>query len=171
MGTAARSGRKLTTLQQDVVNQLLIDPSLKTCAEITGMSYSYVRKLAMRPAIRKQLQKQQDEIARLAEVSASYVLLAARETFERCMQRVPVMERDKDGKWVETGEWKFDSSGACKALDIMAKHKGVQAYAPEIAPPPAPAEGSKWTVKVVHMTKDQYDEQEGNGKPPIEHQP
>ena len=42
------------------------------------------------------------------------------EVKNRCMQANPVL--DKDGN--ETGIWKFDSNGANKALDMLAKHVG-----------------------------------------------
>ena len=42
------------------------------------------------------------------------------EVKNRCMQASPVI--DKDGN--ETGIWKFDSNGANKALDMLAKHVG-----------------------------------------------
>ena len=42
------------------------------------------------------------------------------EVKKRCMQANPVL--DKEGN--ETGVWKFDSNGANKALDMLAKHVG-----------------------------------------------
>ena len=42
------------------------------------------------------------------------------EVKNRCMQANPVL--DKEGN--ETGIWKFDSNGANKALDMLAKHVG-----------------------------------------------
>ena len=42
------------------------------------------------------------------------------EVKNRCMQANPVL--DNEGN--ETGVWKFDSNGANKALDMLAKHVG-----------------------------------------------
>ena len=42
------------------------------------------------------------------------------EVKNRCMQANPVL--DKEGN--DTGVWKFDSNGANKALDMLAKHVG-----------------------------------------------
>jgi hypothetical protein len=168
--------RELTKLQQAVVTQLLIDPDMQVCAVVTGCGYGYVRKLAMRDYIKELLdtpakkavkeiaKKAAKDAANKAELDATFVLLAAKEAFDRCMQKIPVMENGKP-----TGEWKFDSAGACKAIDIMAKHRGIQAYVPELNPPPPPGENI-WTVKVVHMTKADYEEG-SNDRPPIEHQP
>ena len=47
------------------------------------------------------------------------------EVKNRCMQANPVL--DKEGN--ETGIWKFDSNGANKALDMLAKHVGF--YEPD----------------------------------------
>lgn len=40
---------------------------------------------------------------------------------ERCMQAEPVMVRDDDGSMVPSGEYKFDSSGANKALELLGR--------------------------------------------------
>lgn len=55
------------------------------------------------------------------KLDANYVLLNLQKVAERCMQAVPVMEKI-DGEWVETGEFRFDSSGANKALELIGKH-------------------------------------------------
>ena len=52
------------------------------------------------------------------------------EVKNRCMQAIPVMVYDKEEKCLvqaeENGQgiWKFDSNGANKALDMLAKHVG-----------------------------------------------
>jgi len=99
--------------------------------------------------------------------------------FQRCMQHVPVF--DKEGNPVITvtpaGElaaaYQFDSSGAARALKLMGDHISVAAFGPGgSSTPPAPhQEDAVWTVKIVHMTKDQYDAGKGNGKPVIDHRP
>jgi phage terminase small subunit len=164
-----RKAVKVTPKQQLAINQLLIDPSLKVCAEVTGLSYDYVRELHTKTHILDALERSRKRVAERAEIDAAFVLRGAVEMFERCMQRVPVLEK-VDGEWVPIGEFKFDSSGAGKALDIVAKHKAVQAYVPEARLPAQPTD-TKWTVKVVHMTKQEFYEAQGNGKPPIVHRP
>ena len=52
------------------------------------------------------------------EITAEYVLTGLQEVTERCLQRVPVL--DKDGK--ETGEWKFEASGANRSLELLGRH-------------------------------------------------
>ena len=60
-------------------------------------------------------------------VDAKWVLKGAKEMYERCMQHKPVMEK-VDGKWVESGEYTFDSAGAGKALKLAGDHINVQAF-------------------------------------------
>lgn len=65
-----------------------------------------------------------------AIISVTYVLEGLKEVAERCMERVPVMERSpSDGrkfiqKENEDGEgvWEFDSAGANKAFELLGKH-------------------------------------------------
>jgi phage terminase small subunit len=40
---------------------------------------------------------------------------------DRCVQGDPVLDRDGN----PTGEWKFDSSGANKATELIGKHLGL----------------------------------------------
>ncbi|MCL1819409.1 MAG: terminase small subunit [Oscillospiraceae bacterium] len=48
------------------------------------------------------------------------------EIYERCMQKKPVMEWDKDKKeWTESGEWRFNAKGAIKVLELLGKNAGM----------------------------------------------
>lgn len=48
------------------------------------------------------------------------------EIYNRCMQAEPVMAFE-GGEWVETGEWKFDSKGATRAVELLTKMLGYDA--------------------------------------------
>lgn len=48
------------------------------------------------------------------------------EIYNRCMQAEPVMSFE-GGEWVETGEWKFDSKGATRAVELLSKMLGYDA--------------------------------------------
>lgn len=63
-------------------------------------------------------------VAEKAQINAQWVLEQAVKVHERCMQAEPVI--DKDGG--HTGEYKFEHSGANKALEIIGKHIDVQAF-------------------------------------------
>lgn len=65
-------------------------------------------------------QKRSDETT----IDAAWVLRQAVKVHDRCMQAEPVI--DKEGG--STGEYKFEHSGANKALEIIGKHVGVQAF-------------------------------------------
>ena len=52
------------------------------------------------------------------EISADYVLASLKNVAERCQQAEPVY--DKEGNPI--GEYKFDSSGANKSLELLGKH-------------------------------------------------
>ncbi len=56
-----------------------------------------------------------------AELSVEWVLKHLKMCAERSLQVVPVLEK-VDGEWVETGEFKFDSSGANRSLELIGKH-------------------------------------------------
>lgn len=63
-------------------------------------------------------------VAQKAQIDAQWVLEQAVKVHERCMQAEPVI--DKEGG--PTGEYKFEHSGANKALEIIGKHVNVQAF-------------------------------------------
>ena len=157
---------KVTTYQQKLVDQLLITPKVKDAAEHIGMSYDYARKVVTKPHVIQALLESRKRVSERAEIDAAFVLRGAVEVFERCMQDQPVL--DSEGN--PTGEYRFEHSGANKALEIIGKHRAVRAFTEEDDKPQPPSD-FEWTVKVVHMTKSAYDEAKGNGKPSIEHKP
>ena len=147
-----KTNRKLTPKQQLAVNQLLVDPSLKRCAEVTGLSYDYIRELHTKAHILEVLEQARKRVAEKAEVDAAWVLKRLAEVVKRCMQHEPVL--DKDGN--PTGEYRFDAAGASRALDLTGKHKSVNAFK-ETESDREPS-GQNWRVTVVHTTKESYDE-------------
>jgi len=65
------------------------------------------------------------------EVDDLWITEQFKEIYNRCMQRIPVMRYDRDaGQMVQEtddngeGVWTFDSSGANRALENIAKHIG-----------------------------------------------
>jgi phage terminase small subunit len=63
------------------------------------------------------------EAAKEVGIDAAWVLKNAKRVYDRCMQDEPVMANGEP-----TGEYKFEHSGANKALEIIGKHVDVQAY-------------------------------------------
>lgn len=71
-----------------------------------------------KPEIQKYIKKLIDERAEKTGLSAQWVLDRLQEIVERCMQHEAV--RDRQGE--PTGEYKFDSSGANKSLELIGRH-------------------------------------------------
>jgi len=65
-----------------------------------------------------------EEMNKASVVSAEWIRTRLKTVAERCMQAEPVMIRE-GGKMVESGEYKFDSNGANKALEHLGKHIGM----------------------------------------------
>jgi phage terminase small subunit len=145
------TNRKLTPKQQLVVNQLLINPSLKKCAEVTGLSYDYIRELHTKTNILEVLDERRQRVAEKAEVDAAWVLRQLDALFHRCMQHTPVL--DKDGN--PTGVYRFDSAGAARALELIGKHKAVNAFKETQRDRESSDEAIE--IAVVHMAKESYD--------------
>ncbi|MEN8130923.1 MAG: hypothetical protein ABFS45_12170 [Pseudomonadota bacterium] len=146
--------RKLTPKQQKVVDQLLLDPSLKRCSEATGASYDYVRELHTKTHILDALEKGRKRVAERAEVDAAWVLKQQVRVYERCMQDVPVL--DKEGN--PTGEFKFDANGANRALELIGRHRSVSAFKP--TDDDGRPVDNNWVVTFVHSSKEDYDRRE-----------
>lgn len=71
------------------------------------------------------LAAQAEQRKRLA-ISQDWVLNRFRQISDRCIQAEPVLSFDKaTGEWVPTGEYKFDSAGANRATELIAKHLGM----------------------------------------------
>lgn len=62
----------------------------------------------------------QAELSEKTGITAKWVMENLKEIAERCMQKIPVT--DKDGNIIE---YKFDSAGANKANELMGKNIGM----------------------------------------------
>ena len=77
------------------------------------------------------------EVAKETQIDAKWALKAAKKIYDRCMQFEQLTNRDGSPVMVEleNGEmcaaYKFDSTGANKALDTICKHVDVKAFAEE----------------------------------------
>lgn len=87
------------------------------------------------PGIKKYIQQREFELAekrrKEVEVDDIWITIKFKEILERCMQAEPVMRRNADGELEqaideETGRplFTFDSAGAIKAAENLAKHIG-----------------------------------------------
>lgn len=90
-----------------------------------------MEKPAIKEYIELELRLKAEARRREVEVDDIWVTQQFKEIYNRCMQRIPVMRFDREaGQMVqetnENGEgvWTFDSSGANRALENLAKHIG-----------------------------------------------
>lgn len=118
---------KLTDKQELFVKEYLKDLNATQAAIRAGYSedtagvigYENLKKPYLMEAIQEAFQKRADKI----EVDANWVLSNLKTIAERCMQAEEVVKYDYDSKeQVGTGEYKFDSSGANKSLELIGKH-------------------------------------------------
>lgn len=74
--------------------------------------------------IQERIKELQEKVANKLEISQEWVARRFKEISDRCMQAEPVMIPDGNGGMIESGEYKFDSSGANKATEMLGKHLG-----------------------------------------------
>lgn len=77
-----------------------------------------------KPNIQEFIQQRQKELQEKTSLTQEWVLNRFKEISDRCMTAEPVMIRDSEGQLVGSGEYKFDSSGANKATEMIGKHLG-----------------------------------------------
>ena len=131
----AEADDKLTEQQKKFCNEFLINLNATQAAIRAGYSEKSARSIASenltKPNIQNYLQQLQEGIQKRNQISQDEILQDLIEIKNRCMQNVPVMYYDKEDKeWKQEGAdcgepvYKFDSQGATKALDLIAKHTG-----------------------------------------------
>ena len=76
------------------------------------------------PNVKEFINSVKAAVASEVQVDAAWVLRQAVKVHERCMQAEPVI----DSEGGSTGEFKFEHSGANKALEIIGKCVDVQAF-------------------------------------------
>lgn len=84
-----------------------------------------LQELLTDPSIERRMQFLQEstaeKVTNAISLQESYIIDGMQTMFERCMQIDRILDRHGN----PTGEFKFDSSGAGKALDMMAKTAGL----------------------------------------------
>ena len=117
---------KFTVKQQLFIEEYLADFNASAAARRAGYSpktaFRAGQENMQKPAIQAVIQKAIEERTRRTGIGADYVLTRIKTVAERCMQAEPVMIRDDDGKMVKSGEYRFVSSGANKALENLGRH-------------------------------------------------
>lgn len=120
----------MTEKQKSFIEHYLIDRNGTQAAIRAGYSVQYAGQQAFQllsdPEIQEQIQERLRKIKRMTGVDVDWVTERAKQIADRCMQVEPVLTFNPETKeWEESGEYKFDSAGANKALDTLAKITGA----------------------------------------------
>ncbi len=79
----------------------------------------------LEPAVRAYIDALTEAAAEAAGVSLNKLIVHTEEIRRRCMQHKPVMEFNPETKaWEPTGEYVFNTSGALRAVEDLAKMTG-----------------------------------------------
>jgi phage terminase small subunit len=120
----------LNPKQERFVQEYIIDYNATQAAIRAGYSEktagSQAHDLLKKPEIQAAVLAAQAEQRKRLAISQDWVLNRFRQISDRCIQAEPVLSFDKvTGEWVPTGEYKFDSAGANRATELIAKHLGM----------------------------------------------
>jgi phage terminase small subunit len=123
---------KLTDKQEAFVREYMIDLNASQAYLRAGYNVNEATaranasRLLTKANILTRIEELQAERAKKLNIDAEWVLNRLVQISDRCMTTEPVMEFNYDTKRMEeTGEFKFDSSGANKATELIGKHLGM----------------------------------------------
>lgn len=115
----------LTDKQKAFVSEYLKDFNGTQAAIRAGYARNSANEQAARMLAKDSVSKIVAETLRKkaneAELSVEWVLKHLKMVAERSLQVIPVLEK-VGGEIVNTGEFKFDSAGANKSLELIGKH-------------------------------------------------
>lgn len=119
---------KLTAKQQRFVEEYLIDLNATQAAIRAGYSEKTAKDMGCENLAKPNIAEAIDEALAMrseeTKIDAAYVLKQAVKLHERCMSEI---EPD-----AEVGVFKFNAAGAAKALELVGKHVGVQAFREQV---------------------------------------
>jgi len=135
----------LTDKQERFCIEYMIDLNATQSAIRAGYSEDTARSIGSenlsKPAIVDRIAELKADRSNRTLVDADYVINGLLEVHRRCMQAEAIMER-VDGQQQETGEFKFEHSGANKSLELLGKHLGIFT--------------DKMEIKAVELTHEQW---------------
>lgn len=118
----------LTAKQQRFCDEYLIDLNGTQAAIRAGYSKKTAGQIAeenlKKPEIVEYLNEKRQVLQDKLDLSQEWVLKRLKEISDRCMQAEAVMMFNGD-EWVESGEYKFDSTGANRSTELIGKHLGM----------------------------------------------
>ena len=149
----------LTAKQEAFCTEYMIDLNATQAAIRAGYSEDTARQIGSenlsKPDIADRISTLRDEQTSRTLVDADYVINGLLEVHKRCMQAEPVMERSDDGM-TESGEFKFEHSGANKSLELLGKHLGLFVDKKEVSGPGGkPIEiDQEWKVEFINAPSE-----------------
>jgi len=128
---------KLTDKQEVFCREYLIDLNATQAAVRAGYSEKTSASIGnenlIKPAISARISQLMGDREKRVEIDADWVLLSAKQVFDRCMQHEKVT--DKQGEPVLDNDgcpiYKFEPNAANKSLEIIGKHVKVRAFEKE----------------------------------------
>ena len=119
---------RLTAKQEAFCEEYMIDMNATQAAIRAGYSEDTARQIGSenlsKPYIADRIVSLRVEQSSRTLVTADYVINGLLEVHKRCLQAEPVMVRGDEGM-EESGEFKFEHSGANKSLELLGKHLGI----------------------------------------------
>lgn len=124
-------GNDLTNRQKRFVEEYLIDLNATQAAIRAGYSKKNAEKIGYqlleKTRVATAIQKAQKHLSERAQISQDEIIRDLIEIKERCLQRVPVVDRKGNQIQDENGRdvWEFDAKNANRALELLGKHLGM----------------------------------------------
>jgi len=118
----------LTAKQEAFCEEYMIDLNATQAAIRAGYKEDNAKQMGTenlsKPIVADYIAELKAERSNRTLVDADYVINGLLEVHKRCLQAEPVMVRGDDGM-EESGEFKFEHSGANKSLELLGKHLGI----------------------------------------------
>ena len=122
---------KLRDKQELFCNEYIVDLNATQAAIRAGYSKKTAQEQSSRLLSNVIIQDRISELKQgrieRVKIDADWVLVSAKKVFDRCMQEEEI--KSDDGATI--GQYKFEHSGANKALEIIGKHVKVRAFEKE----------------------------------------
>ena len=119
---------KLNDRQVRFCEEYLIDLNAMQSAIRAGYSEKTAKQMGSenlsKPDIANYISELKAERSAETKIDAAWVLSRLQKVHDRCMQEEAVTDREGGA----TGEYKFEHSGANRALELIGKHTQVQAF-------------------------------------------
>lgn len=126
--------REMNARQKRFCELYAAEPIGAKAARDAGYTHTAARvkasKLLTKPNIKAYIAELREELSITTNTSAEWHRAKLRELIDKCAEPIPVMIYDAELKeLVHNGDYKYDSAGALKGMDQLAKMNGH--YAPE----------------------------------------